>query len=110
VEKADIVLVTHGHSDHCDVGKIEMIRKPETIIMTSNDCSSRLSGEIVLMSPGDRKGVYGFSIIAVESYNIKRFRALGVPYHPKNTQVGLCARVLINISLPNQVFYCHAIS
>jgi len=40
------------------------------------------------MSPGDRKDVQDFSITAVESYNIKRFRSPGVPFHPKNTQVG----------------------
>ena len=88
VEKADIILVTHSHFDHCDLGKIEIIRKPETIIITSEDCARKLSGNVVSMSPGDRKDVQDFSITAVESYNIKRFRSPGVLYHPINTQVG----------------------
>ncbi|MEM2703774.1 MAG: MBL fold metallo-hydrolase, partial [Candidatus Bathyarchaeia archaeon] len=33
VDKADIILVTHSHYDHCDISKIERVRKNGTVII-----------------------------------------------------------------------------
>lgn len=88
-EKADIVLVTHGHGDHCDLEKLSMIRTPETLILTSAACAEGIpAGKIETMSPGDMRKIDGLMVHAVESYNFKRFRSPGVPYHPEGTQVG----------------------
>jgi len=88
VEKADVILITHGHRDHCDPEKIAAIRRPDTQIITSEDCAHGLSGNVSALSPGEVREVYGVSIKAVEAYNFKRFRSPGVPYHPKGTQIG----------------------
>lgn len=88
VEKADVILITHGHRDHCDPEKIAAIRRPDTLIITSGDCARGLSGNVTVMSPGEAMEVYGVSIEAVEAYNFKRFRSPGVPYHPRGTQIG----------------------
>ncbi len=87
-EEADIVLITHCHFDHCDQEKIDEIRKPDTIIVTSGECAKELSGNVSVMSPGDVKDIHGVTIRAVEAYNFKRFRSPGVPYHPKGTGIG----------------------
>ena len=87
-EPADVILVSHSHGDHCDHEKIEAIRGPETLIITSGDCAEGLSGNVDVMSPGEVREVHGVRIEAVEAYNFKRFRSPGVPYHPRGTQIG----------------------
>jgi len=87
-EKADVILVSHSHGDHCDLEKIEAIRGPDTLIITSEDCARGLSGNVEVMAPGEVKEVHGVKIEAVEAYNFKRFRSPGVPYHPQGTQIG----------------------
>ena len=51
VEKADVILITHNHRDHCDSDKIKAIRRADTLIVTSLDCASGLEGNVVSMSP-----------------------------------------------------------
>lgn len=87
-EKADLILVTHRHRDHCDLEKINSIRELKTRIYTCSDCAQNLQGNIVSISPGDIKDIHSMKIEAIESYNFKRFRSSGVPFHPKGTQIG----------------------
>jgi len=88
-EKADIILVTHGHADHCDLEKLSMIRQSETLILTVMPYTEGIpSNNVLTMSPGDMKDIDGIKIHAVEAYNYKRFRSPGVPFHPRGTQVG----------------------
>lgn len=88
-EKADVVLISHEHGDHCDLEKLSMVREPDTLIITSEKCANVIPpGNVVTMKPGEKKDINGIHIHAVEAYNFKRFRSPGVPYHPKGTQVG----------------------
>jgi len=87
-EQADVILVSHGHRDHCDDEKIAVIRGSETLIITSEECAKGLSGNVSAMSPGNVEEVHGVTIEAVEAYNYKRFRDSGVPYHPQGTGLG----------------------
>jgi L-ascorbate metabolism protein UlaG (beta-lactamase superfamily) len=88
-EKADVVLVTHGHRDHCDLGKLSMIRTDETVVLTSEQCAGEIPQDNVkTMSPGETEEINGIKVHAVEAHNLKRFRSPGVPYHPQGTQVG----------------------
>jgi L-ascorbate metabolism protein UlaG (beta-lactamase superfamily) len=87
-EEADVIMISHAHRDHCDHEKIQAIRRPDTLIITSEECAKGLSGNVTTMSPGDVKEVYGVTIEAVEAYNFKRFRSPGVPYHPKGIGIG----------------------
>ena len=87
-EKADAVLISHSHGDHCDLEKLAMVRTPETVIYTSEACAEGIPpGNVVTMSPGEKESFHGIVIHAVEAYNFKRFRSPGVPYHPVGIQV-----------------------
>lgn len=87
-EKADMILITHDHPDHCDVEKILSISQPVTVVLTSAECSRKLSGNVEVLAPGETREVKGIKIVGVEAYNVKRFRSSGIPYHLKGTQVG----------------------
>ena len=82
-EKADLVLVTHSHFDHCDASKIEEVMKENTVIICPPECVSRLSGNVKAIKPGEKIEVDGVIVEAVHAYNYKRFRSPGNPFHPK---------------------------
>ena len=87
-EKADVILIFHGHFDHCDTEKVEAVRGPDTLIITSAECAKGLTGNVTALAPGESKEVHGVTVEAVEAYNFKRFRSPGVPYHPQGIGVG----------------------
>jgi len=87
-EKADIILVTHSHFDHCDVNKIKMIRGDDTIIIAPEDCVQKIGPPVKTLKPGEKTTIEDIVIEAVEAYNYKRFRSPGNPYHPKGFGVG----------------------
>jgi L-ascorbate metabolism protein UlaG (beta-lactamase superfamily) len=87
-EKADVILVTHSHTDHCDPSQIEKARKPNAIIIAPSDCSSKIKEEIKTLKAGEEMTVGDVRIKAVEAYNFKRFRSPGNPFHPKGFGVG----------------------
>ena len=82
-EKADLVLVTHSHFDHCDTSKIKKVMKENTVIICPPECVSRLSGNVKAIKPGEKIEVNGVIVEAVHAYNYKRFRSPGNPFHPK---------------------------
>ncbi len=42
-EKADIILLTHSHYDHCSVADIEKIIQEGTQIISPADCQSKIT-------------------------------------------------------------------
>jgi L-ascorbate metabolism protein UlaG (beta-lactamase superfamily) len=87
-EKADLILVTHSHTDHCDPSKIRKVRKEDTVVIAPRDCVSKIGGNVKMLKHGEETTVDSVKVRAVEAYNIKRFRSPGNPYHPKDFGVG----------------------
>jgi L-ascorbate metabolism protein UlaG (beta-lactamase superfamily) len=87
-DKADIILVSHGHHDHCDTSKIEMIRRENTVIIAPQECETRIRGNVKLLKPGEKTTVDNVVVQAVHAYNYKRFRSPGMPFHPKGSGLG----------------------
>jgi len=87
-EKADLILVTHSHTDHCDVDKIKNVRKEKTVIIAPEDCVSMIGRNVKTLKPGEETSVDNVTVKAVEAYNYKRFRSPEKPYHPKGFGVG----------------------
>ncbi len=80
--KADLILVTHQHGDHCDPEAIAAVLKPETMVVVNGGCADRVAGGIV-MKNGDSDVFDGIGIEAVAAYNLVHMREGGQPYHPK---------------------------
>lgn len=85
--KADLILITHEHQDHFDPKAIEILRTPETAVVTTETAAARTKGAIV-MKNGDTQTVKGFKIEAVPAYNLVHMRSAGVPFHPKGVGNG----------------------
>lgn len=85
--KADLIFITHEHSDHLDTKAIETIRKNTTILIMNEACAEKVKGGIVFKN-GDRKTVDGLEIDTVPAYNIVHMRSEGVPFHKKGTGNG----------------------
>ncbi len=87
-KKADLILITHEHFDHCSPEDVDKIRKEDTIIVATEDCKSKLKGDIKVVKPGDKITIFGIEIEAVPSYNIDK------KFHPKaNNWVGYIFKV-----------------
>ncbi|MBC8412680.1 MAG: MBL fold metallo-hydrolase [Nitrospira sp.] len=71
-DKADIILITHEHYDHCSVDDIAKLQGEQTVIVATADCAEKLSGNIKIVRPGDRLTVLGVEIEVVPSYNLDK--------------------------------------
>lgn len=78
--KADLILVTHSHSDHLSPNDINNLKKEGTVIISSTDCVSRLSGDVRSLTPGQETDVWGIKIKGVPSYNPSK------PFHPRGNK------------------------
>lgn len=81
--KADIILITHDHGDHCSPEDIAKVQQPATVIVTTQASADKLAGDIQVVKPGDRITVKGVEIEAVPAYNTNKFRSPGQHFHPK---------------------------
>ena len=75
--KADLVLVTHDHFDHCSPEDVDKISKEDTVVVTEADSAKKLSGDVRVLSPGESLEAAGVQVTAVPSYNTDK------DFHPK---------------------------
>ncbi len=80
---ADLILISHDHSDHCSPADVAKIQRPESAVVTIAAAAAKLDGWIEVVGPGDKLTVKGIPIEAVPAYNVTKFRSPGVPFHPK---------------------------
>jgi L-ascorbate metabolism protein UlaG (beta-lactamase superfamily) len=80
--KADLILVTHHHSDHFNAELIAMLRKENTEVVLTKECASRLEAGTALAN-GESTTVQGIPIEAHPAYNLVHKRDNGSPFHPK---------------------------
>jgi L-ascorbate metabolism protein UlaG (beta-lactamase superfamily) len=75
--KADLILITHEHFDHCSPDDVAKIQHPGTVIVTEKDSAKRLTGDLRVIRPGESLVVDEVKIEAVPSYNTDK------DFHPK---------------------------
>jgi L-ascorbate metabolism protein UlaG (beta-lactamase superfamily) len=85
--KADIILITHEHSDHFDLAVIKMLRTNKTELVFTETCAQKISGGMV-MKNGEVQTIQGIKIEAVPAYNIVHKRDNGQPFHPQDVGNG----------------------
>ncbi|MCM8821583.1 MAG: MBL fold metallo-hydrolase [Candidatus Omnitrophica bacterium] len=82
--KADIILITHSHYDHCSIEDINKIATDKTTIIATPDSIEKIAKGIrKKISPGTEIDLGWVKIAGVPAYNINK------QYHPKsNNWVG----------------------
>lgn len=77
-DKADIILITHEHFDHCSPDDIKKIQTKDTVIVAPSDCASKLTGTVKTIKTGETLSLKGVAIQAVPAYNTNK------QFHTKN--------------------------
>lgn len=80
--QADLILITHDHSDHCSPEDVARLRRDDTVVITIGAATSQLPQPVRVVKPGDELAEKGVRIEAVAAYNVSKFRSPGVPFHP----------------------------
>ena len=90
-EPADVIFITHAHSDHFEPEDIEKIRRSTTQFVAPRDVAEKLAGNVKAIRPGDSFDVAGVKVEAVPAYNTAPHR---LQFHPKsNNWVGYILRL-----------------
>lgn len=80
--KADLIILTHEHSDHLDKNAIAAIKKNNTYFIMSQSCKDILGyGEVI--HNGSKTSFEGIEIKAVPAYNMVNKNPQGEFYHPQ---------------------------
>jgi len=82
-EKADLILITHSHYDHCSVADMQKIVKFGTKIVCTADCQSKITRfdspiGIKIIEPGQELVYDTVKISALPAYNTDKH------FHPKD--------------------------
>ena len=69
LERADLILVTHHHKDHCKRVTVDRLRRPDTLVVAPKRCAKELGKDIKMIKPGERFNFDNIHIGAVHAYN-----------------------------------------
>jgi len=75
--KADLILISHEHFDHCSPEDVAKLLKGDTTIVTDATSAKKLKGDIRIVAPGDRLKVKGVDIEVWPAYNTNK------DFHPE---------------------------
>ncbi|MCJ7593515.1 MAG: MBL fold metallo-hydrolase, partial [Desulfobacterales bacterium] len=75
--KADIILISHEHFDHCSPEDVAKIQQAGTVIITEKDSAKKLKGDVRVVKPGESVTLDEVKVEAVPSYNTDK------DFHPK---------------------------
>ena len=59
--KADLILVSHEHFDHCSPEDVAKVQHPKTVVVTEKDSAKKLKGDVRIVKPGDTLSVDGLT-------------------------------------------------
>lgn len=86
-DQADLIFLSHEHSDHLSLDDLRKVCAPKTHIVASPRCKDGLKDfwnyAIDYLEPGQKAVVEGVVIEAVPAYNVNKFKSPGEPFHPK---------------------------
>jgi L-ascorbate metabolism protein UlaG (beta-lactamase superfamily) len=76
--RADLILITHEHFDHCSPDDVAKIQHSGSVIITEKDSAAKLSGDVRVVNVGETISVDNITVEAVPAYNTNK------DFHPKS--------------------------
>jgi L-ascorbate metabolism protein UlaG (beta-lactamase superfamily) len=98
LEKADVILITHHHKDHCKQVTVNRLKNEKTRILATKQCMKELGKDFTIVKPGMEMEIDNIRIRATEAYNEENEGKIKI-MHKKGVGVGY----LINIE--NKTIY-----
>ncbi|MGE5237133.1 MAG: MBL fold metallo-hydrolase [Acidobacteriota bacterium] len=74
--RADLILITHDHSDHCSPDDVAQIRGPQTVVVGTASVAAKLPG-VEVVAPGETRSFAGITVRTVPAYNVNK------AFHPR---------------------------
>lgn len=75
--KADLILVSHEHHDHCSPDDVDRVRTDETTLIANPSAAQKLPPPLTTLRAGESIEIAGVRVEAVPAYNI------GKKFHPR---------------------------
>jgi L-ascorbate metabolism protein UlaG (beta-lactamase superfamily) len=88
LEKADAILFTHHHKDHCKRVTVNRLRRADTLLVGPERCTKELGKDLKVIAPGENTTLGKVKIKAVDAYNTqngnstKKLHHKGCSPHP----------------------------
>ncbi|MFI3278570.1 MAG: MBL fold metallo-hydrolase [Rikenellaceae bacterium] len=82
--KADIIAITHSHSDHLDVQAVEALMEPSTQIICCKSSAEILAREVLMVAHGSQLSpINGLRVEGVAAYNTSPSK---LQFHPASRE------------------------
>ena len=98
LEKADVILITHHHKDHCKRVTVNRLKKKDTLIIAPEHCLTELDKNIKMIGSGEEISFGNIRVKAIDAYNTSEGRSTR-KVHKKGKCVGYL------ISMPGKRIY-----
>ncbi len=72
LEKADAILLTHHHKDHCKSVTVNRLKDADTLVVAPKRCIKELGKDIHVVAPGEVITLGDVTIKAVDAYNTEQ--------------------------------------
>ena len=72
LEKADLIILTHHHKDHCKSVTVNRLKDADTLVVAPKRCIKELGKDINVVAPGDELTFGNIILKAVDAYNTEQ--------------------------------------
>src|SRR5260221_12140792 len=74
LDPADLIFITHAHSDHLEPNDIKKILKDDTVLIAPPDCLTKIDAKNTKqeVSPNNQYEIKGFKFWTFPAYNINK--------------------------------------
>lgn len=84
LKKADLILITHHHKDHCKKVTFNRLKDKNTLILAPKMCTKELGKKIKTVKPGEEFNIKNIKIKTVEAYNTEYGNSTRKLHHKGN--------------------------
>lgn len=92
LEKADLILITHHHKDHCKHVTVNRLKNDKTVILAPEICTKEIGEDIKVIKPDEELDFEDIKIKVVDAYNTPEGHSTK-KFHKKGEGVGYLIKV-----------------